>query len=208
MILNDNLDVRLLDQRQSITLSLALLSAIGLAAMGLIELGLGLLFLLLFMWALGLVDTNDLRRRFPFDIWILVASALVLADGLVASGLVQHIVSWLLPWATAQGAFVALIAVFFMTLLLTELVTNNAAAALSFPISFAIAESFGVDVMPFVLAVAFGASASFLTPHGYATNLIVQNVGGYRRRDYLRWGAPISVIYSIGMLSMLHWVYF
>jgi di/tricarboxylate transporter len=92
--------------------------------------------------------------------------------------------------------------------MLTELVTNNAAAALMFPIGYGLAESLGVDVMPFVLAVAFAASGSFLTPYGYATNLIVQNIGGYTRGDYLRFGLPISVAYSVGILTMLCVTYF
>ena len=65
---------------------------------------------------------------------------------------------------------------------------------------YAVAQSFGVDIMPFVLAVAFGASASFLTPHGYATNLIVQNVAAYRRKDYLRWGAPSLCFTALAFL--------
>ena len=208
LVLNDSVDVRLLDQTQAIALSFALLSVICLAALNILELRVGLLFLLLSMWSLGYVAANDLRRRFPFDIWILASSALVIADGLVTSGLVQQITNYLMPWLAGQGAFFALIFIFLAALALTELVTNNAAAALMFPLGYAVAQSFGVDVMPFVLAVAFGASASFLTPHGYATNLIVQNVGGYRRKDYLRWGAPISLIYSVGILGMLHSIYF
>jgi di/tricarboxylate transporter len=98
--------------------------------------------------------------------------------------------------------------VFLITLLLTELVTNNAAAALMFPIAYAFADAAAVDVMPFALAVAFAASGSFLTPYGYATNLIVQNLGSYTRGDYLRFGLPITVTYSVGILVMLHTVYF
>ena len=109
-------------------------------------------------------------------------------------------------WLTTP--LIALIIIFFLTLALTELVTNNAAAALMFPIGYGLAQSLGVDVMPFVLAVAFAASGSFLTPYGYATNLIVQNIGGYTRGDYLRFGFPISLAYSVGILSMLNLTYF
>ncbi|TOE35431.1 hypothetical protein CGJ44_25700, partial [Vibrio parahaemolyticus] len=77
--------------------------------------------------------------------------------------------------------------------LLTELVTNNAAAALMFPIGLGIATSLGVDYMPFILIVAFGASASFISPYGYQTNLMVYNAGNYRLIDFVRIGAPISV---------------
>ena len=81
--------------------------------------------------------------------------------------------------------------------------TNNAAAALSFPIAFGLAESYGVSYMPFVMAVAYGASASFLTPYGYTTNLMVQNLGGYQFRDYFRAGLPVSIVYSAVVLLLV-----
>ena len=77
-----------------------------------------------------------------------------------------------------------------------------------FPIGYGLALSLNAEVMPFVLAIAFAASGSFLTPYGYATNLIVQNIGGYTRGDYLRFGFPISLAYSVGILSMLNLTYF
>ena len=75
--------------------------------------------------------------------------------------------------------------------------------ALSFPVAFGLAESYGVAHMPFVMAVAFGASASFLTPYGYTTNLMVQNLGGYSFRDYLRAGLPMSIVYSICVIILI-----
>ena len=101
------------------------------------------------------------------------------------------------------GPYAALIGIYFVTLLLTELMTNNAAAALSFPIAYGLAESFGVNIMPFVMAVAYGASASFLTPYGYTTNLMVQNLGGYTMRDYFRMGLPLSIVYSAVVLFLI-----
>jgi di/tricarboxylate transporter len=96
----------------------------------------------------------------------------------------------------AWGPYTALIGIYFVTLLMTEVMTNNAAAALIFPIAYGLAESFGLNIMPFVMAVAYGASASFLTPYGYTTNLMVQNLGGYTLRDYFRMGLPLSITYS------------
>jgi di/tricarboxylate transporter len=98
---------------------------------------------------------------------------------------------------------VALVGIYFGTLLLTELMTNNAAAALVFPIAFGLAESYGLNAMPFVMAVAYGASASFLTPYGYTTNLMVQNLGGYQLRHYFRAGLPLSILYSATVLLLL-----
>jgi len=86
---------------------------------------------------------------------------------------------------------------------LTELVTNNAAAALAFPIGYSMAMTYGVDPMPFVMAVLFGASASFISPYGYQTNLLVYNVGNYSLSDYVRMGIPLSLVYSILVLSLI-----
>ena len=207
-LLSDDLDVRLLDSKQGFFVTLALGAVIAMAATGSLSLSVGLLGLLMGLWLTGLVSVDDLRRRFPFDIWILVASALVLAQSLVGSELISTFMSLVLPVMMDQTPLIGLVVVFLLTLMLTELVTNNAAAALMFPIGYGLAESLGVDVMPFVLAVAFAASGSFLTPYGYATNLIVQNIGGYTRGDYLRFGLPISVAYSVGILTMLCVTYF
>ncbi|MGB1174360.1 MAG: SLC13 family permease [Luminiphilus sp.] len=207
-LLSDDLDVRLLDSKQGFLVTLALGAVIAMAATGSLSLSVGLLGLLMGLWLTGLVSVDDLRRRFPFDIWILVASALVLAQSLVDSQLISTFMSLVLPVMMDQTPLIVLVVVFLLTLMLTELVTNNAAAALMFPIGYGLAESLGVDVMPFVLAVAFAASGSFLTPYGYATNLIVQNIGGYTRGDYLRFGLPISVAYSVGILTMLCVTYF
>ena len=207
-LLSDDLDVRLLDSKQGFLVTLALGAVIAMAATGSLSLSVGLLGLLMGLWLTGLVSVDDLRRRFPFDIWILVASALVLAQSLVDSQLISTFMSLVLPVMMDQTPLIVLVVVFLLTLILTELVTNNAAAALMFPIGYGLAESLGVDVMPFVLAVAFAASGSFLTPYGYATNLIVQNIGGYTRGDYLRFGLPISVAYSVGILTMLCVTYF
>jgi di/tricarboxylate transporter len=97
----------------------------------------------------------------------------------------------------------ALVVVYLVTLVLTELMTNTAAAALVFPLAASLAQSLHLDLMPFAAAVAFGASASFLTPFGYTTNLMVQNMGGYRLQDYLRLGSPVSLVYAIVALTLI-----
>ena len=81
-----------------------------------------------------------------------------------------------------------------ITNLFTELITNNAAAALSFPIALSVARQLGVDPTPFFVVICMAASASFSTPIGYQTNLIVQGVGGYKFTDFVRIGLPLNVI--------------
>ena len=208
IVLSESLDVRLMDPTTGFLATAALLAIIALAAWGAIPLSLGLLLLLVGFWAADVVSVDDLRRRFPFDIWILVSSALVVADAMVESQFVESVVGSAMPLLSGSAPFLGLVIIFVLTLILTELITNNAAAALMFPIGYALAEASGVDVMPFALAVAFAASGSFLTPYGYATNLIVQNIAGYTRGDYLRFGYPITLAYTVGILAMLHTVYF
>jgi len=183
------------------------LTVIGLASLELVPLIKGLAFLLVCMLGLGLVRGSELRRRFPFEIWLIIGSALTLSQALSNSGLVGMLADGLHGQLAALGPHAALVGIYLGTLLLTELMTNNAAAALSFPIAFGLAESFGLSHMPFVMAVAYGASASFLTPYGYTTNLMVQNLGGYGMRDYVRAGLPVSLAYSVVVLTLLPLVF-
>jgi di/tricarboxylate transporter len=90
---------------------------------------------------------------------------------------------------------------------LTELITNNAAAALAFPIAYSLAMSYQVDPRPFIMAVIFGASASFISPYGYQTNLMVYSAGNYRFRDYLSLGIPLSIVYSTVVIIMIPLVF-
>jgi di/tricarboxylate transporter len=87
-----------------------------------------------------------------------------------------------------------LAAVYLTTMIFTELITNNAAAVLVFPIAVASAGSLGVSPMPFAMAVMMAASAGFATPIGYQTSLMVYGPGGYRFTDYLRFGVPLDLV--------------
>ena len=169
---------------------------IVLASLGILPLLKGLLFVLAGVLLLGTVRGSELRRRFPFELMIIVISALVFAQALQNTGLAGIISDSLYQQLSLLGPTAAIAGVFLATLLMTEVMTNNAAAALGFPIAFGLAESFGLNYMPFVMAVAYGASASFLSPYGYTTNLMVQNLGNYSFSDYVRIGLPVSLVYS------------
>lgn len=188
-------------QNWSVTLGLA--AVVCLASLELVPLIKGLALLLVWMLVLGLVRASEMRRRFPFELWLIIASALTLSQALTNTGLVASVAGMLEDQLQAMGPLAALVGVYLATLLLTEMMTNNAAAALSFPVAFGLAESLGVSSMPFVMAVAYAASASFLTPYGYTTNLMVQNLGGYSLRDYARAGLPLSLVYAATVLLLL-----
>ncbi len=203
LVINDSVGEIRTTPFQDYFITGVLMLVIGLASMEIIPLIKGVTFLLICMLALGVVKGSELRRRFPFELWIIIASALTLSQALTNSGLVAVLANALHDNLEQLGPYAALVGIYFGTLLLTELMTNNAAAALSFPIAFGLAESYGVSYMPFVMTVAYGASASFLTPYGYNTNLMVQNLGGYELRDYFRVGLPLSIAYSVTVIFLI-----
>ena len=192
-----------ISRKENYFISLSLLGAITLATLDYISLVKGVAFVLAGMLFFGTVGTAELRRRFPFDLIVVVVSALVIAQSLNNSGLIAHITDWLHLYLADLGPYAAIAGIFVATLLMTEVMTNNAAAALSFPIAFGLAQSFGLNPMPFVMAVAYGSSASFLTPFGYTTNLMVQNLGQYEFKDYTRFGCVLTVAYSTAVICLL-----
>ncbi|MGN2671609.1 SLC13 family permease [Aliivibrio fischeri] len=163
----------------------------------------GLSVYLLGMLALGIINLGEIRRRFPIDIVVIVGAALSIAQLMLSSGLSVQLGEMFIELFNGWGVMGALIAVYLITLVLTELITNNAAAALAFPIGYSMALGYGVDPMPFIMAVLFGASASFISPYGYQTNLLVFSVGNYTLLDYVKVGLPMSIIYSVLVLALI-----
>ncbi|MCJ2378297.1 SLC13 family permease [Vibrio sp. ZSDZ34] len=192
-----------LDSTKSGYVLLGFITVIALALTHTLPIIKGLAVYVLAMLLLGVVNIGELRRRFPMDIVVIVGSALSIAQLMISSGLSVRMGEMFLEGFNGWGVFGALVATYLMTLLLTELVTNNAAAALSFPIGYSMAVGYGVDPMPFIMAVLFGASASFISPYGYQTNLLVYSVGNYRLKDYLKIGIPISIVYSTLVLTLI-----
>ncbi|GGO79518.1 potassium transporter TrkA [Marinobacterium nitratireducens] len=177
------------------------------ATIGVLPLFHGLLLMLGALLASKTLTVGELRRRFPFELLLLIGSALTIAKGLEDSGAALLVSNFIQSYANGFGIMGAFIGVYLITLLLTETVTNNAAAALAFPIAISTAQAFGADPLPFIMAVAFGASACFLIPFGYQTHLMVYSPGRYRMLDYIRTGLPVSVAYSAGVLVLVPLVF-
>ncbi|SES69573.1 SLC13 family permease [Thalassotalea agarivorans] len=162
-----------------------------------------LFFYLSFLVFSGGLNVDEIKRRFPLEIWTIVLGALTLATALENSGVMVIFAQWAESLLAGQSIYVAFVLVFFITLLTTELVTNNAAAALVFPIAYNLALAFDVNIMPFVMAVAFGASGSFISPYGYQTNVMVFNAANYKIQDFIKFGIPVSITYSAVVLYMI-----
>ena len=151
----------------------------------------------------GALSVNEIKRRFPLEIWMIVLGALTLASAIENIGIAAIFAQNIEGFLHGQSIYLAFIIIFVLTLVMTELITNSAAAALSFPIAYNIALGLGVDPTPFVMAVAFAASGSFISPYGYQTNIMVFNAGNYKLSDFVKFGLPISVIYSISVIIMI-----
>ncbi|NOH80692.1 SLC13 family permease [Vibrio sp. RE86] len=203
VLINDLDSSARLDANKSALVLVGFASVIALALLDIVPLIKGLSVFLLAALFFGVTHLGELRRRFPVDIVVIVGSALSIAQLMLSSGLSVTLGQMFIEAFNGWGVFGALVATYLLTLILTELVTNNAAAALAFPIGYSMAIGYGVDPMPFIMAVLFGASASFISPYGYQTNLLVYSVGNYKMTDYVRVGIPLSIVYSVIVLTLI-----
>ncbi len=189
-----------LTRKESIITLGGFASVIALATANWLPLVHGLLLLLGGLLLLKVISLAELRRRFPFELWLIIGSALGIALALENSGAAAVLAGGMQWMFSGYGVYAAFIGCYLLTLLLTETVTNNAAAALAFPIAWSTAQAFGVDPLPFVMAVAYGASACFLIPFGYQTHLMVYSPGRYKITDFFKIGLPVSITYSAAVL--------
>ena len=145
-------------------------------------------------------------KYISWDILITIACAFAISAAMEESGLAALIAEFIKDMAGKLGAWGALALLYLVTLIITELITNNAAAALAFPLALETAAKFGVDPMPFFIAICIAASAGFATPIGYQTNLIVQGAGNYKFTDFLKIGVPMDIIVmviSVGLIPLI-----
>ena len=133
---------------------------------------------------------------------IAIGCSLGIGSALKTAG-VADILAYNLLELASSNLFITMVITYFMTWILTELITNNAAAVLVFPIVLSVVQSMGVDFIPFAIIIIMAASASFSTPLGYQTNLMIYGPGGYKFTDYLRIGLPLNLIVAIIALSLI-----
>ena len=147
------------------------------------------------------ITGNAARGAVDWEVLIAIAASFGLGHALEKTGAAQFIAASMIQ--LAQGdPWVTLAVVYLVTMLFTELITNNAAAVLVFPIALATSGSLGVSFMPFAIAIMMAASASFSTPIGYQTNLMVYGPGGYRFTDYFRVGIPLNLLLALVTISL------
>ncbi len=177
----------------------ALLGIVALAAFGVAPI---LMLAVLAVAVVLLTRCIDADEAFSFidgRLLALIFAMLAIGAALSASGAIGLIVGAAAPWLSGLPPFLLVWAVYLLTSVLTELVSNNAVAVVVTPVAIGLAEALGVDARPLVIAVMVAASASFATPVGYQTNTLVYGPGGYRFTDFMRIGIPLNL--SVGLLA-------
>lgn len=146
------------------------------------------------------------RRAIDWQILVVIAASFGMATALQASGAASHIGQWIVSFAR-EIPILSLALVYLATAIFSSLVTNNAAAVIMFPIALSISQSLGVNFLPFAISIMMAASASFATPIGYQTNLMVYGAGGYVFKDYVVFGGPLTIMVGIITVFLSYFIW-
>lgn len=179
------------------------LLAILLSAIGVVSLFKGLLIFIVLSILFNFIKPQEIQRSIDLNLAVIAALSIGVGHAMTESGLAAEIAG-IIQWIAGSGGTLALIiTLYLVTNLLTEFITNVAAASITLPIAINVAQNMGVDIEPYVFTVAFAASASFLTPIGYQTNLMVLGPGGYKFKHYFMFGLPLSIICLLIVITIL-----
>ena len=150
----------------------------------------------------GCITASRARRSVDLPVLVVIAASFALGNAMTVTGAAGWVAGGLLGFGELTP-WVALVLIYLLTAVFTEMITNNAAAVLMFPIALAVSQQLGVNFLPYAVVVMFAASASFITPLGYQTNLMVYGPGRYRFGDYVRIGLPLSLLAGAVVLSLV-----
>jgi di/tricarboxylate transporter len=188
--------------REAILVAGVLVGIVASAALGILPILQGSLLGAFLLVATRVMTPRETLEAVDLGVIFLIAGAFGIGAAIRSSGLADAMAAGVMGVGGNLGPAGALLGVLLTTIILTEVITNNAAAVLVFPIAMATAANLGLDPRPFAMAIAVGASASFLTPIGYQTNTMVYGPGGYRFEDYARLGLPLTLL-VVGMVMWL-----
>lgn len=183
------------------------LAAIAMLIFGYFSLFTSLLIIFTIMVALKMVSLQDVKREVDLNMVAILVFSLALGQAIIKTGSGDMMAHWILDMTRDYGTTAIIISLLLITTLLTSFVTNVGAISIAFPLAYAISNNLQIDGMPFYLAIAYAASAAFLTPIGYQTNLIIYGPGGYTFRDFFKIGIPVAIVYLATVLLMIKLLY-
>lgn len=180
-----------------------ILLVILLAVLKVTSLFMGLLVFISVLVAAGITTPKKISKSIDYQLGIVIAMALALGHAMIKTEVAENIAQLLIHFFQPLGNVGLLFGIYMITALLAAFVTNVAAVAIIFPISLTMAYDLGLPFLPFILVVSYAAAANFMTPIGYQTNIMVYGPGGYKFKDYLKIGTPLTIIYMIVTLTIL-----
>lgn len=195
------------NRKGALVLFLGLLLSIGLAVAGLVPLFTSIACLVVLSIILGMQKLKEIKNNVDFDLIIIIAMGLALGKAMINSGVAGALADKAILLQDGFGIYGLLVGLFLITNLLTAFMTSKAAVAIILPIALSLAHSIGIPIPVVILIVAYGGAASFITPIGYQTNLMVYGPGGYTFKDYFRIGLPLTLIYCLVAVLVLGYVY-
>ncbi len=186
---------------------MAMAGVVGLAAFGVMDIGLLAMLAVVVILALRCIDSEEAWGAIDGGILVLIFSMLIVGLGLQNAGSVDLIVQAIAPHMSEMSPLLLLVTIYLLTSILTELITNNAVAVVMTPIVIGLGAKLGVDPRPLVVAVMFAASASFATPIGYQTNTLVYGAANYRFTDFVKVGMPMNVVVGLSTCAAIYFFY-
>lgn len=195
------------DKRKGYILLVSFMAVLLFSALKIIPLFTGLLILTILIIILKFSEYKDILKSIDVNLLLIIGFSAGIGEAIINSGVAEAFAKFMKDILSPFGILGGLAAIFIITNILTEFITNVAAASIVLPIAIASANVYSVEPVAFILAVAYGASGSFLTPYGYQTNLLVYSAGNYRFKDFIKVGLPLSVIYGIICILGLYFLY-
>lgn len=208
IIVSGNKRKEKIQQSKSYFLYVGFISVVILAAFGWVKFFNGLLMLLSLLVIFKVVHPKSIIKSIDFQLVLIIALAMSLGTAMLKSGVAELFAHGLLSFLKPMGKVAVLAGIFIITSVLSAIISVRASSAIIFPVAMTMAMTLHVNHLPFVLTVAYAASANFMTPMGYQTNLMVYGPGNYKFKDYLRVGIPLTVIYFIVTIAILSYIYF
>ncbi|MFD2637629.1 SLC13 family permease [Piscibacillus salipiscarius] len=195
------------DPKQGWFSIILLITMVMLVATGILSMFKAMLLAVLILLLSNIVNPDEAKGYIQFHVLLLIASAIGVGTAITKTGLAELAAEQALNLAQPLGMIAVILFVYLLTNIFTELITNAAAAVLMLPIGIEMASQLNIDPMAFAVTIAIAASASFITPIGYQTNLIVYGPGGYKFSDYIKVGLPLSIMVMIVTTTIVNFIW-
>jgi di/tricarboxylate transporter len=184
-----------------------IVGVVGLAAADVVPIEISALLGCLVLIVTGCLNWKEAMASLSTQVILIIVASLAMGTALLKTGGADYLATLFVAITFGAPSAVVLMGLMLMMAILTNVVSNNAAAVIGTPIAIGIAQRLGLPLEPFVLAVLFGANLSFVTPMAYQTNLLIMNAAGYKFGDFVRVGLPLAIMLWLSLSAVLIWAY-